>query len=33
MFCVEPLHVQLTSSTSKGLVDHSVFMEQIKKLN
>jgi len=32
MFCIEPLHVHLTNSTSKGFVDHYGFMEQIKKL-
>jgi len=30
---MEPLHVHLTSSTSKDLVDHYGFMEQIKKLS
>jgi len=28
---IEPLRVHLTSSTSKGFVDHYGFMEQIKK--
>ena len=31
MFYIEPLLVHLTSSTSKGFVDHYGFMEQIKK--
>ena len=29
---IKPFHVHLTSSTSKGFVDHYGFMEQIKKL-
>jgi hypothetical protein len=33
VFCVEPLHVHLTSSASKGFVDHYGLMEKIKKLN
>jgi hypothetical protein len=32
VFCIEPLHVHLTSSTSKGFVDRYAFMAQIKKL-
>jgi len=32
VFYIEPLHVHLTSSTSKGFVDHYGFMAQIKKL-
>jgi len=32
LFYVEPLHVQLTSSTSKGFFDHYGFLAQIKKL-
>jgi len=32
MFYIEPLHIHLTSSTSKGFADHYGFMEQIKKL-
>ena len=31
MLYIEPLHVHLTSSTSKGFVDLYGFMEQIKK--
>jgi hypothetical protein len=31
MLFIEPLHVHLTSSTSKGFVDHYGFMEQVKK--
>jgi hypothetical protein len=32
VFYIEPLHVHLTNSTSKGFVDTYGFMEQIKKL-
>jgi hypothetical protein len=32
VFCIEPLHVHVTSYTSKGFVDHYGFMVQIKKL-
>jgi len=32
VFYIEPLHVHLTNSTSKGFVDNYGFMEQIKKL-
>jgi len=32
VFCTEPSHVHLTSSTSKGFVDHYGSMVQIKKL-
>jgi len=31
MLYIEPLHVHLTSSTSKGFVDHYGSTEQIKK--
>jgi hypothetical protein len=30
VFSVEPLHVHLTSSISKGFVDHYGFMEHVK---
>jgi len=32
VFYIEPSHVHLTSSTSKGSVDHYSSMVQIKKL-
>jgi hypothetical protein len=32
VFYIEPLHVHLTNSASKGFVDNCGFMEQIKKL-
>jgi len=31
MFCIEPLHLHLTGSTSEGFVDCYGVMEQIKK--
>jgi len=30
LFYMEPLHVRLTSSTSKGFVDRYGFMEQVE---
>jgi hypothetical protein len=33
VFCVEPLSVHLTSSASKGFVNHYRLIEKIKKLN
>jgi hypothetical protein len=33
VFYIEPLHVHLTSSTSKVFVDHYGFMEKKNKLN
>jgi hypothetical protein len=32
VFYIEPLYVHVTSSTSKGFVDHYGFMAQIKNL-